>query len=190
MLETSNLALKYKSICSFRKFIFLYQGPLNFADITIFLQKISVVWQKAIIYLYSKQQCESYVRDIIALFSVFVRKKVTINENIIFIDYESVIWLPDCFKLTINWKNDYDVQFFLFSYWSKSHVNITIASVVMTIFFYKGLARNSEIRNTPVWVLPDIWRLVRVKDTKFGTNIFNKILLNPEKCQGYRPYHF
>ena len=34
--------------------------------------------------------------------------KVTINENIRFTDYESGIWLPDCSKLAINWKNDND----------------------------------------------------------------------------------
>ena len=29
----------------------------------------------------------------------------------------------------------------------------------MTIFSYKGLTRNPEIENTPVWILPNIWRL-------------------------------
>ena len=29
----------------------------------------------------------------------------------------------------------------------------------MTIFFHKGLTRNLVIRNTPVWVLPNIWGL-------------------------------
>ena len=37
-----------------------------------------------------------------------------------------------------------------FSYWCKFHVNI-IGSGIMTIFFYKGLTRNPEIENTPVW---------------------------------------
>ena len=37
-----------------------------------------------------------------------------------------------------------------FSYCSKFHVNIITGSGVMTISFYKGLARNPEIRNTPV----------------------------------------
>ena len=27
------------------------------------------------------------------------------------------------------------------------------------IYFHKGLARNPEIRNAPVWVLPNIWRM-------------------------------
>ena len=42
-----------------------------------------------------------------------------------------------------------------FSYWSKFYLNIVTSSGVMTIYFYKGLTRNPEIRNTPVWVLPN-----------------------------------
>ena len=45
-----------------------------------------------------------------------------------------------------------------FSYWSMFHVNIITGSGVMTISFYKGLTRNLEIGNTPVWVLSNIWR--------------------------------
>ena len=77
-----------------------------------------------------------------------------------------------------------------FSYCSKFHVNIMTDSGVMTISFYKGLTRNPEIGNTPVWVLPNIWRLGRVMDTKFGTNVSNKMLLNAAKCQGYSFYCF
>ena len=44
-------------------------------------------------------------------------------------------------------------------------------SVVMTIFVYKGLTRNPKIGNTSVSVLPNIWRLGQVKDTKFVTNV-------------------
>ena len=51
--------------------------------------------------------------------------------------------------------------------------------------FIKGLTRIPEIGNTPVWVLLNIWRLGRVRNTKFGTNVSNKMLLNPAKCQGY-----
>ena len=60
----------------------------------------------------------------------------------------------------------------------------------MTIFFYKRLARNLEIGNTPVWVFPSIWRLARVMDTKFGTNVSNRMLLNVAKFQGYSFYRF
>ena len=76
------------------------------------------------------------------------------------------------------------------SYWSKFHVNFTTGSEIMTIFFYKGLARNPEIGNTPVSVLPNIWRLGQVRGTKFGTNVSNKMLLNDAKCKGYSFYRF
>ena len=77
------------------------------------------------------------------------------------------------------------VSLVTFSYWSIFHVNITAGSGVMTIFFYQGLTRNPEIRNTHIWVLPNIWRLGRVRDTKFGTNVSNKRLQNPTICRGY-----
>ena len=109
---------------------------------------------------------------------------------------------PECFKLARNPKNDNDVtlfqhdvkvrffwRFFVspvkFSYWSKFYVNIITGSGIMTIFFYKGLTRNTEIGNTPVWVLPNIWKLERVIGTKFGTNVSYKMLLNVAKFQGY-----
>ena len=75
------------------------------------------------------------------------------------------MWLPDCSKLAINWKTDNDVIIFQhdvivklfwrcfislvkFSYLSNFHVNIITGSGIMPIFFYKGLTRNPEIRNT------------------------------------------
>ena len=91
----------------------------------------------------------------------------------------------------MNRKNDNNVKIFQhdvmvkFSYWSKFHVNIITGSGIMTIFFYKRLARNPEIGNTPVSVLPNTWRLGQVRGTRFGTNVFNKLLLNAAKCQGY-----
>ena len=63
-------------------------------------------------------------------------------------------------------------------------------SRVMTIFVYKGLTRNPEIGNTLVWVLPNIWRLRQVRDTKFGTTVSNKKFSNTSKCQGYSFYRF
>ena len=77
-----------------------------------------------------------------------------------------------------------------FIYWSKFQVNIVTGSWFMTIFFYKGLTINPEIGNTSVWVLTNIWRLGQVRDTKFGTNAFNKMLPNTAKCQGYSFYGF
>ena len=60
----------------------------------------------------------------------------------------------------------------------------------MTTFVYKGLTRNPEIENTLVGILPNIWRLEQVMDTKFCTNTSYKLLLNAEKCLGYRLYRF
>ena len=75
-------------------------------------------------------------------------------------------------------------------YWSTFPVNIITGSGIMAIFFCKRLTRNPEIGNTPVWILPNIWRLGRVMDTKFGTNGTNKMLLNAAKFQGYSFYCF
>ena len=114
---------------------------------------------------------------------------------------------PDCSKLAKNPKNDNDVtifrhdvivQFFggcfvslvKFRYWSKFHVNIITGSGIMTLFFYKGLTRNLEIGNTPVWVLPKIWRLGGVMDTRCGVNLCNRMLLKAAKFQGYSFYRF
>ena len=82
------------------------------------------------------------------------------------------------------------VSFVKFSYWSKFHANIKTGSGVMTIFVYKGLTRNPEIGNTPAWFLPNIWRLGQVRDSKFGVNVSNKILMNAAKCQGYSFHRF
>ena len=124
-----------------------------------------------------------------------------------FADYASGIRFPDCSKLVINWTNDNDLTIFQndvivkcfwrfsvslmkFSYWSKFHVSIITGSG-------KGLTRNLEIWNSfafwkseIVWVLPNIWRLGQVGDTKFSTNVSNIILLNAAKFQGCNFYRF
>ena len=63
-------------------------------------------------------------------------------------------------------------------------------SGVITIFCYKELSRNLEIGNASAWVLPNIWRLGQVRDTKCGTDVSNEILVNAAKCQGYIFYYF
>ena len=82
------------------------------------------------------------------------------------------------------------VSFLKFSCWSKFHVNIIPGSKFMITFLYKGLTRNPKIGNTLAWVLPNIWRLGQVRDTIFGTNVSNEMLLNAAKCQGYIFYSF
>ena len=137
----------------------------------------------------------------------FCKIKSYYNENISFTDYAFGIRLPECYKLVVNWKNDNDVTIFWhdaivnfawrrfvslvkFSYWSKFYVNIITYSGVMTISFHKGLTRNPEIGNNPVCVLPNIWRLGQVRKTKFGTNVSNKMLMNPAQYQGCSFYRF
>ena len=132
------------------------------------------------------------------MFSVFVRKKVTINENVSFRDDASRIRLSNCSKLTKTEKNDNDVKIFWhdvivkffsrcfvslvnLSFWSKFNVNIITGSGVMTIFLYKWLTKNPEIGNTPVPVFPNIWRLEPVRDTKLGTDVSNEMLLQATK---------
>ena len=116
------------------------------------------------------------------------------------------IRVPDGCKFAINWKTHNDVtisqhdvigkiwrlhvSLVNFSYWSQVHVNIINGSGIMTILVYKELTRSLEIGNTPVWVLPNIWRLNRVKDAKFGTHCSNKKLWNAAKCQAYSFYRF
>ena len=103
----------------------------------------------------------------------------------------SEIPLPDSSELAINRKNDNDfticrhdaivksfwhcfVSLVKFSFWFKIHVNIITGFGVMTIFLYKGLTRNLEIRNTPIWVFPNIWWLAQFSHTKFGTHVSKK----------------
>ena len=64
-----------------------------------------------------------------------------------------------------------------FSYWFKFHAN-------------RGLTRNLEIGNKPIWVLPNIWWVGQIRDTKFGANVSNEKLLNAAKCQGNSFYCF
>ena len=63
-------------------------------------------------------------------------------------------------------------------------ISSLVLARVMAILLYKGLTRDPEIENTTVRVLPNIWRLGQVGDTKFDTNVSNKILLNAAKYQG------
>ena len=99
-------------------------------------------------------------------------------------------------RIAISWKDDktsssiflklLSISLVKFSYWSKFLVNIITG--VMAIFIYKEL-KSKIIGNIPIWVLPNNWRLKQVRNTKFGTNVSKKMLLNAAKCQGYTFYH-
>ena len=99
-------------------------------------------------------------------------------------------------RIAISWKDDktsssiflklLSISLVKFSYWSKFLVNIITG--VMAIFIYKEL-KSQIIGNIPIWVLPNNWRLKQVRNTKFGTNVSKKMLLNAAKCQGYNFHH-
>ena len=66
----------------------------------------------------------------------------------------------------------------------------SISSLSYEVYFHKRLTRNLKIRNTTIWVLPNIWRLRRVRDAKFSTNGSNKMSLIAAKWQSYSFYRF
>ena len=85
----------------------------------------------------------------------------------------------------------FDVVLFLLLSLVTGPSSMSISSLVLElIFFYKRLTRILEIGNTTVWVLPNIRRLGWVRDTKFGRNVSNEMLLNAAECQGYSFYRF
>ena len=131
--------------------------------ISAFLCKNSGFFGKISPFL-SKQLCESYFRNYLVLFLVFVRQRGAINENLSFKECASEIPLPSCSKLAKNWNNDNGVKILphdviikyfwrclvslvSFSYWFKFDVNSITGSLIMTIFLYKGLTRNPIIRS-------------------------------------------
>ena len=121
-----------------------------------------------------------------------------------FTDYASRIRLPDCSKLAVNWKNSndvtifdmtsssnfFDVVFFLLSSLVTGPSFMSIPSLVQELRQFLFIRNWPEIGNTPIWVLHNIWRLGRIRNTKFCTNISNNILLNAAKCKGCSFYRF
>ena len=75
-----------------------------------------------------------------------------------------------------------------FSYWPRFHVNIITGSGIMTISFCKGLTKNPEIGNTPVWVFPNIWRLGQIMDIKFGMYITRNLHYVHNSCYLHNSY--
>ena len=88
----------------------------------------------------------------------------------------------------------FDVVMFFLSglsgYWSKFHTNTITGCGDMTIFVYSWFDQKLRNWKYPVWVLSNIWRLVQVRDTKFGMNAPNEKLLNVAKCKVYSFYLF
>ena len=111
-----------------------------------------------------------------------------------FINYASNIWLPDCPRLILNWKNNNDVtiswhyvivkllsfcrvSLVNFGYRSMFHIYSITLSRVMGIFICKALIRNPKIGNIHIWAFSNTWRLGWLSDTILGTNVFNNMLL-------------
>ena len=127
------------------------------------------------------------------MLSVFVRQKVAINGNVRITDHLSKIWLPDCSKLVINWKDVADIMslsfFWRFLFYLSSLVTVpsfmSISLLVLELWlflFIKGLTRNPGIGNMLVWVFSNIWRLERVRDIKFDRKASKEKLFNAAKC--------
>ena len=137
-----------------------------------FLQNITVFYPKS---TFTKSNSLRVVlRDFLVLFSTFVRQKVTVTENIILqtlcpeFGLRSAPNWPKIRKMTMtsqfsdmtSTSKFFDVVLFvLSSLVTGRSFNIITGSGIMTIFYHKGLTRNPEIENTPVWALPNIWRL-------------------------------
>ena len=74
------------------------------------------------------------------------------------------------------------------SYWSKFHF-MSVSLLVLELWQFSFI-RDWQENWKSVWVLTNICRLKQARDTKFGRNVSNKMLLNATKCQGYSFYHF
>ena len=55
-------------------------------------------------------------------------------------------------------------------------------------FCLSRIDRKFGNRKYPRLCFANIWRLGRVRDTKFSTNVFNKMLLDAAKCQSFSFY--
>ena len=68
---------------------------------------------------------------------------------------------------------------------------MSISSLVLELWHFSFMTRNPKIGNTSVCVLPNIWGVVQLRNTKFGPNVSNKKLQNDNdpKCH-YNIYRF
>ena len=75
-----------------------------------------------------------------------------------------------------------------FSYWSMFHANIVTVLKLWQFSFIRDW--NPKIGDTPVWALPNNWRLERVRDTRFKSKLSSEMLQNAEKWQSFSFYRF
>ena len=110
MLKTSNLACKYAPKCSFRKYIFQYQGSLNFADVSIFCKKSAFFGQ---ISTFTQSNSVRAVLEIFQFCFQFLQdKRLLLMKIYVLQTMPSGIPLPDCSKLVANWKTSNDITIF------------------------------------------------------------------------------
>ena len=83
------------------------------------------------------------------------------------------------------WSKFFDVLLLLWSILVTGPSFMSISSLDLELWQFLFIRDWQEIA-----VLPSIWRLGRVRNTKFGTNVSNKMLLNAATCKGYSFYHF
>ena len=105
----------------------------------------------------------SFAKNVLAKNNTFTQwcESCAINGNVNFTDYVSGSF------------NIFNIVLFLFS-----------------ILVLSGIDQKSGNRKHSVWVLPNIWRLRWVRDTKSGTDVSKEVLLNPENRQEYSFYRF
>ena len=116
--------------------------------------------------------CAFFLLFVLFLYVRFLcKKKWKSPSNLIYITSDVTIYRHEVI-LKIFWRCH--VSLVKFSYWSKFHVNIITGSRVTTFCFIRNWPDISDIGNTLVWVLHNIWRLGQVGGTKFGANVSSK----------------
>ena len=96
------------------------------------------------------------------MFSVFVRQKVTINENRSFTDYALGIRLPDCSKLAKNWEMTMASQF------AKMNIAIAIENIIVNFFavvlFLLSISVTGPSSMSISYLVLEIWQFPFVRD--------------------------
>ena len=67
---------------------------------------------------------------------------------------------------------------------------LVLELLVLELWHFSFIRDRPEIENPAVWVLLNICGLGQVRDTKLGTSVSSKLLLNSAICQGYSFCHF
>ena len=111
MLETWNLAQK-----DTRTYLVLENIPFTNKALSIFLMSAFFCKKSAFFFgqnsTFTQSNSVTAARDFLVLFSVSVRWKVTVNENVSFTDCAFGIRLPDCSKSAIILKNENEVTIY------------------------------------------------------------------------------